>query len=163
MLERAICSDAPEVYVRAHMGKNCLVEQSALGSSNSAHHTVFVAKPRRFPEIGRLRQKVDTFKRSIKATMERLMASGEFAGMLAVSLDHLQSDLFCIHVSIGNVLGACVTFQHLACPSIASIFLDPPVLSTNNNLVLVVHTSPSRRFVLVSSCSCSCYCCSRSR
>lgn len=42
--------------------------------------------PRRFPEIGRLRKKAQWLRQGIKSTMDRLMAGGEFAGMLAVSL-----------------------------------------------------------------------------
>ena len=41
---------------------------------------------RRFPEIGRLRKKAQSLRQGIKSTMDRLMAGGEFSGMLAVSL-----------------------------------------------------------------------------
>eukprot|EP00904_Undaria_pinnatifida_P011374 jgi/Undpi1/7367/HiC_scaffold_22.g09840.m1 len=37
----------------------------------------------RFPEIGRLRKKAQTLRQGIKSTMDRLMAGGEFSGMLA--------------------------------------------------------------------------------
>lgn len=45
-----------------------------------------MGSPRRFPEIGRLRKKAQSLRQGIKSTMDRLMAGGEFAGMLAVSL-----------------------------------------------------------------------------
>lgn len=45
----------------------------------------FLLARRRFPEIGRLRSKADSLRQGIKSTMSRLMAGGEFSGMLAVS------------------------------------------------------------------------------
>ncbi|CAM9308465.1 unnamed protein product, partial [Ectocarpus sp. 12 AP-2014] len=59
------------------------LDEGLLGLLRGAFDSQGELSAQRFPEIGRLRSKADSLRQGIKSTMARLMAGGEFSGMLA--------------------------------------------------------------------------------